>query len=422
MEAGSAGPLSQIVCPACQKSQTVPARVGDLVLQRRVGPIVAGELFGGLEESSGREVDVLVMESDQGPRAAMVNATVRLHKTLAKLEHPYIQHIHRFTASEEHPIIVVEPRATSVASLMGKRGIHPAQMMHLAIQSARAFRAAEGAGLCHMSLQPAHFQLRAEYTVRLMGFSFWNHIFSSQPEKGWASIGPIAYVAPEVAAGQRPDAKSDMYSFGACLVYFLTKEEPNEKMSARDILRAEQDLIPPDFSEILNILLKPKAADRPENWSEVVALLKGEGTAAGRKSVSLANTEPTDDQDLRERSSWSRPKQEDMQSGFLHGMASANVEFDADDVMGQLHGMADSSSLAALVSEQMANAKPDSPVDIMARAIMDGEMDGEMDDLTPADIGSGLTEISGGISDLDATGFDLENGFEMDDGFKNKKD
>lgn len=404
MEAGSAGPLGVVPCPSCQKPQTVPARMNDLVLQRRLGPIVAGELFGGVEESSGREVDILVMESDSGPRAAMVNATVRLHKTLAKLEHPYIQHIHRFTASEEHPIIVVEPRAASVSSLMGPRGVHPVQMLHLAIQVARAFRAAEGAGLCHMSLQPAHFQLRAEYTVRLMGFSFWNHIFSSQPEKGWASIGPAAYLAPEVAAGQRPDAKSDMYAFGACLLYFLTKLEPSEKQSARDLLRSEQDIIPQDFADVLNVLLKQKPADRPDNWSEVVSLLKGDGTVAGGKTITLENAHEKDDEDPRERSALVRPKLEEMQSGFLHGMASADVEFDADDVMGQLHSMADSHNVTDLVSEHMATVRPDSPVDIMARAIMDGEMD----DMSPEDIGSGLTDMGSGLTALDDSGFSID--------------
>lgn len=404
MEAGDAGALSPITCPACKKQQTVPARMSDLVLQRRVGPIVAGELFGGVEESSGRDVDILVMESDSGPRAAMVNATVRLHKTLAKLEHPYIQHIHRFTSSDEHPLIVVEPRAASVASLMGAKGVHPVQMLHLAIQAARAFRAAEAVGLCHMTLQPAHFQLRAEYTVRMMGFSFWNHIFSSQPEKGWASIAPAAYLAPEVAAGQRPDAKSDMFSFGVCLLYFLTKIEPTEKQSARDILRLEQDLIPRDFGEVLTALLKPKPSDRPESWSEVVALLKGEGTSAG-KAVTLENAHETDE-DPRERSSLARTRLDEMQSGFLGGMATADVEFDADDMMGQLHGMADSHQAADLASEHMAMARGESPVDIMARAIMDGEMD----DISPEDIGSGLTDMGSGLTAMDDSGFRMDAG------------
>lgn len=408
MEAGDVGALSVLACPSCKKQQTVPARMHDLILQGRRGPVVAGELFAGVEESSGRDVDVMVMESDTGPRAIMVNATVRLYKTLAKLDHPYLQHIYRLTASDEHPVIVVEPRAASVASLMGDKGVHPVQLLHLAIQAARAFRAAEAVGLCHMSLQPAHFQLRAEYTVRVMGFSFWNHIFSSQPEKGWASIAPTAYLAPEVAADNRPNAQSDMYSFGVCLLYFLTKMEPSEKQSARDILRIEQDLIPRDFAEVLSQLLKSKPSDRPVSWSEVVGLLKGEGTVAS-KAISL--TDVAAEEDPRERSALARPRLDEMQSGFLGGMMTSEAEFDADDVLGQIHSMADSShAVADMMVEHMANAKGDGPVDIMARAIMDGEMD----DLSPEDIGSGLTDMGSGLNEIGEEDFDFNAGLKED--------
>ncbi len=373
----------------------------DLMLRRRTGAVVAGDIFRGIEETSGREVDILVMESDAGERATMVSATVRLHKALCKLDHPYLYRIHRFMSCGDHPVIVTEPRAESVSSLMGKRGVHPGKLLHLAIQAARGFRAAEGVGIGHMSLQPAYFQLRSESTVRIMGFSLWNHLYSAQPTNGWSNVAPAPYLAPEVARGERPDIRSDIYSFGVCMLYFLTCQEPADKLGARQILRIEQDIIPSNMADMFSAMLMEKPSDRPENWSQVVALLKGESITRGsRGAIAIQGKEKTDvkkeEEEGQEDSAPVRPRverhgnehQSDFldQSGFLHGMMEADVEFDVDDVLGQLQDMAGSEDAAEFASDQMAGARGDSPVDIMAKAVMDGDMD----DLRPEDIGSGL--------------------------------
>lgn len=372
MEAGESPALSKITCLSCKEEQLVPACLADLILQEKLGLVAAGEVFRGIDEPLGRKVDILILNHVTGTASALVDATLRVYRALARLDHPYLQRVHRLLACDGHAIVVTEPRTQSLVTLMGKNKMPPEQLLNLAIQAAHGFEAASNAGMCHMCLRPNCFQLSSHVTIRIMGFSPWNHPFLAPPSRGWASLAPTPFLAPEVRHDHRPNTQSDMYAFGVCLLYFLTHQMPDENLSASDILHREQKNLDPEWVSVLATLLTYDPAGRPPNWGWVIAVLKGR-----RGSTDLAVTDETLE-DLRERSALAHQSlhaTDKVPSGFLDGMVSADVEFNPDEVMNHICAISNPDDAVYLTGEQLAHGHPSSPVDIATRAVVDGHFD-----------------------------------------------
>jgi hypothetical protein len=372
MAAGEAPALSQVTCPACRKEQTVPAVLGDLVLQKKSGTVVAGEVFRGIDQSLGRKVDVLVMKTSSASRAAVVESSLRVHKTLSQLDHPYLQRIHRLVETDGHAIIVTERRNHSLGTLVRSKPIPPADLLKFAIQSALGLDAAAAAGMNHMSLRPSCFQLCANLTIHMMGFSPWNHPALLPPAMGWGSLAPTAYLSPEVRRGKRPNAQSDMYAFGVCMLFFLTGQSPEDgRATGADIFRRTRDAMPVNWNRALTALLAADPAVRPETWGRVLELLEN---TSGLASIGAPEETASD---KRERSGIADNFAAKGPSGFLDGMMSANVEMTGADEtmfpMGALGGPSDDADF--LIDDELANAKTEGPVDILAKAVMNGDFD-----------------------------------------------
>lgn len=380
IEAGEVGPLGSVKCPKCGVPQTVPARMADLVLKRRGGPHPAGDFFSGLEQSTGREVDILVLDSETGPRGRLVSASLRIYKTVARLNHPYLQRVFRVVEDDEHPYVVLEPAHPTALSLVGVDPASPAKVGRIMVQVGRGLRAAAHVGLHHMALHPTQLLVRSERTVHVAGFSPYAYL-SAPPNGGWTFVGSPAFQAPEIGAGQRPDVPSDIYSLAAVSVFLLSGAEPTENRSAATLLGKVKESIPTGMFKALGVMLEANPSARPATWDEAIklfepALRSGDSTAmrASLKSGSWTGALKASKQD-----------DDDRVSGLLDGLASAageeEEEISAEDLIGNL---ADEKSSMDMAAMHMQDAKVESPLDIMTRAVSAGELsEDDLDEMTP---------------------------------------
>lgn len=358
--------------------------MADLVLKRRGGPHPAGDFFSGQEQSTGREVDILVMDAETGPRGRVVSATLRVFKTLARLNHPYLQRVHRVVEDDEHPFVVLEQSHPSALSLVGVDPAAPSKVGRILVQASRGLRAAATVGLGHMAMSPSNLLIRPERTVHVAGFSPYAYL-TAPPSGGWTFVGLPAFQAPEVLAGQRPEVTSDIYALGAVAVFLLTGAEPSGSRTAASLLGKVRDTIPSAMNTTLATMLAGSPSARPANWDEVIKLFEpivksGDSTAMrqGLKSASWTGTLKT-----------KLPAQDDERvSGMLDGLASAageeDAEISAEDLIGNLSDEKSSMDMAAM---NMQDAKVDSPLDIMTRAVSRGDVtDDDLDELTPDNV------------------------------------
>ena len=105
----------------------------------------------------------------------------------------------------------------------GRPGLDPALAIGYLEQAAEALEHlhAHDPPVVHGDVKPANLILTSSGRIVLVDFGL-----SSTPTDELRRAGTAGYVAPEVAAGARPTAASDVYSFAATAVALLTGEPP----------------------------------------------------------------------------------------------------------------------------------------------------------------------------------------------------
>lgn len=81
-------------------------------------------------------------------------------------------------------------------------------------------------GIIHRDLKPANVWLTEEGGVKIGDLGLAMSVEPSRLQVAGAIVGTVAFMAPEQAAGQVPDERSDLYSVGAVLYAMLTGRPP----------------------------------------------------------------------------------------------------------------------------------------------------------------------------------------------------
>lgn len=160
-----------------------------------------------------------------------------------------------------------------------ERGPSPAQWVERAANAVlRALsalhEAADEAGpllVVHADPSPSNIAIddAAEQVVLLdFDLAWWRE---SAPPADGAFRGTIGYVAPEVARGERPSVKSDLFSVSASLLHALTGERPRpgDSFPALLAMAAEEPLsLPAHLPEVLRRCLAFDPNLRPASAKE----------------------------------------------------------------------------------------------------------------------------------------------------------
>ena len=102
----------------------------------------------------------------------------------------------------------------------------PDEVARIGRAIALALSAAHRRGMLHRDVQPANILLDSDGRAQLGAFGA-TRIPGAAPAVGATDqAGMRAFVAPEVLAGQRGDARADLYALGMSLYYGLTGRLP----------------------------------------------------------------------------------------------------------------------------------------------------------------------------------------------------
>ena len=209
------------------------------------------------------------------------------YATIATLRHPAIPRAHAFDRdpatgqprfSLEHVdgyTIVEAPAREGSTVFLGLIG-----------EVLRTLAFLHDIGLSHRDIKPANILVRAHersgYRIALIDFGLTTPTF----ERLRVPTGTLAYLAPEILAGERGDLRSDLYSFGAVIFEALHGQPPfrpdpsdlDRFRSAVQSGRRTRPTMPggyPDgFQEWSEGLLAPDAAQRPARAMEALAQLR----------------------------------------------------------------------------------------------------------------------------------------------------
>ncbi|MCS7482258.1 serine/threonine-protein kinase [Umezawaea endophytica] len=204
---------------------------GRYVLKEEIGSGGMGVVWLAHDELLHREVAVKQLKlPDLAPAASEVARTraMREARIAARLQHPNAIVVYDVVVEDDLPWIVMEYLPSrSLAALVEERGpLTPAEAARIGEKVAAALAAAHAKGIVHRDVKPGNVLIGHDGTVKLTDFGISRATGDVTITEAGALAGTPAYLAPEVARGDAPDSRSDLFSLGATLYAAVENRSP----------------------------------------------------------------------------------------------------------------------------------------------------------------------------------------------------
>ncbi|MCI0420422.1 MAG: protein kinase, partial [Acidobacteria bacterium] len=241
---------------------------GHYCVLEKVGSGAMGVVYRAKDNRLSRHVALKVL-----PTGMLANelARQRFHRearALSQLNHPNIATIYEFDTEAGMDFLVMEyVPGTTLAQKLAEHPLSEEEVASLGAQIALALESAHEQGLIHRDLKPGNIMVTPKGHVKVLDFGLAKLVEPvsvtattrslAEPE---GVVGTLPYMSPEQLRGDKVDARSDFYSFGAVLYEMATGRRPFPETHPPRLIDA--------------ILHQPAPSPRAVNSSVSVALEK----------------------------------------------------------------------------------------------------------------------------------------------------
>ncbi|MGH7629755.1 MAG: serine/threonine-protein kinase, partial [Gemmatimonadales bacterium] len=144
------------------------------------------------------------------------------------LAHPHIVGVHDFLEDGAWSFVVMDlVEGPDLGVRLRDRGpLAPDDAVRIGAEIAEALAAAHRSGILHRDVKPQNILLDRDGRARLTDFGAARLEGQATMTQTGALVGTLAYLAPEVMAGGRADARADVYALGMTLYFALTGQLP----------------------------------------------------------------------------------------------------------------------------------------------------------------------------------------------------
>tara|TARA_B100001750_G_scaffold247604_1_gene273960 strand:- start:585 stop:1502 length:918 start_codon:yes stop_codon:yes gene_type:complete len=266
--------------------------LGEEWAQGGMARVFRGELRGS--KGFSRPVAIKRMLPALGDDPEFARLFVEEARVVSVLSHPNIVSVLDLAVDEDERLCIVMEWVEGVD--MGTwRGLHArsgarTEWEHVArvgLHVARALAAAHerpAAPVFHRDVTPTNILLSTQGIAKLVDFGLARAGDRATLTNPGVLKGKLPYMAPELQAGQRASAATDLYSLGLTLWEALAMQRPFDGLSTLEILvqagkgaipRLEtlRDDLPEGFADIVHRLCARVPGDRPESARETIGLL-----------------------------------------------------------------------------------------------------------------------------------------------------
>ncbi len=277
-------PLSEYACAHCGAVQRTMTRFRTFEIDEIVGRGGMGSVFRARDTILDRMVALKVMQGDVVADSGLRAALEREAMMAAAVGHAHIVKV--FDAGNDGDTCYVSMELIeggNLAEAIGRDGRLPElQMLNYGVQIAEALRAACQKGLLHRDIKPGNILIADAKNVKVTDFGLAATVEQLQKSQAPA-WGTSLYVAPERAAAEPEDVRSDIYSLGVTLFHALAGTPPFEdpaqnggKKVKRDCpdIRAMVPELSKETAELLFKALEEKPEKRFQNYDELVQALE----------------------------------------------------------------------------------------------------------------------------------------------------
>jgi eukaryotic-like serine/threonine-protein kinase len=262
------------------------AMLGPYRIDGLLGAGGMGRVYRAIDTRLDRTVAVKVLPAALATDPQFRARFDREAHAIAALTHPHICTLHDVGHQDDIDFLVMEYlEGDSLAVRLASGPLPPDQALRYSIEIAGALAAAHRQGIVHRDLKPGNIVL-TRGGAKLVDFGLAKPMASLVASRGPTStmpasvtaqgtiVGTLQYMAPEQLEGKDPDARTDIFAFGAVVYEMLTGRKAFEGKSQASligaIMHAEpaaiatvQPLTPPTLDRIVKTCL---AKDPDDRW------------------------------------------------------------------------------------------------------------------------------------------------------------
>lgn len=232
--------IRQILKPAVTEDEL--GLLGHYRVLRVLGSGGMGVVFEAEDTLLHRRVALKVMKPSIAADPSATERFLREARGMAAIEHEHVITIHQVGEGDNVPFMAMQLlKGESLADRLARDGRLPVnEALRIAREVAAGLGAAHETGLVHRDIKPDNIWLEAESgRVKLLDFGLARALDGqSKLTQSGMIVGTPNYLAPEQAAGEPVDARSDLFSLGVVLYHTITGKRPFERRTLPATLAA----------------------------------------------------------------------------------------------------------------------------------------------------------------------------------------
>jgi serine/threonine protein kinase len=276
------GALTQLLADMVKAPQgagwEVPLQVGEEVGRFQIVREIGRGGFGVVYEAHDRELARSVaFKALRAGTATAGGQAVAEAEAAARLAHPNIVHLYDLGHSDRGAWLIMELlRGRSLAERLDEGPLPLREAVRVAVEISRGLAHAHQQGVIHRDLKPSNVFLCDDGQVKVLDFGL-AQVFG----KAGLAGGTPAYMAPEQAAGEAGDERTDVYSLGLVIRELLTGKGPltpstapaPDEAPATDKPSAPARRTPAALTRLMAAMTSPDPTGRPAGGAAVLTAL-----------------------------------------------------------------------------------------------------------------------------------------------------
>lgn len=266
--------------------------IGRFEVVREIGKSELGTVYKAYDPKKTRTVALRVLRADTPEAAERSREYLLQAKAASVLDSPNIASIYAGAEEQGLAYVVMEyiEGVPLDAALATQQGFSSSELLDISRQVCRGLDHAHAKGIFHRRLTPAGIITEWDGTVKIMDFAA-----NLGPPEG-RSGDDLRYLSPEQVQGRAPDARSNVFNWGAILYEMVTGKKAFGDSDGADVRREILEVMPTPPDEvnprvhvgISRVVMKALAKNpeyRFQHAGDLVNELEAECGAASRASL-----------------------------------------------------------------------------------------------------------------------------------------
>jgi len=272
-------------------------------IEEVVGAGGMGTVYRARQPSVGRDVAIKILHPELVKNPDAVRRFQREAKVSSGLDHPNLVRVFLFGQLQDQSLYIVMEylRGRSLMELMRADGaLGVGRSLHIASQICDGIGEAHAHGVVHRDVKPENIFIvprgRDPDFAKVLDFGIARFLCGEQTVATQTGLifGTARYISPEGAAGERTDARSDVYSIAVLTYQMLCGSTPFDAQSpvallmkhiheqAPDIRRKPGgQSVPPEVADVVMRALSKNPDARPAHAAELGAALRAAASSLG---------------------------------------------------------------------------------------------------------------------------------------------